>query len=46
MIKLRMVKPKLLDQVRLATWVRRLSFRTEQAYMQVLGYIICRCFSI
>jgi len=46
MIKVRTVKPKLLDQVWHATLVRHLSFRTEQAYVQVLGCIICRCFSI
>jgi len=33
MIKVRTVKPKLLDQVRHATRVRHLSYRTEQAYV-------------
>ncbi len=33
MIKVRTVKPKLLDQVRLATRARHLSYRTEQAYV-------------
>ena len=33
MIKVRMVKPKLLDQVRYAARVRYLSYRTEQAYV-------------
>jgi len=38
MIKVRTVKPKLLDQVRLATQVRHRSYSTEQAYVQVLGF--------
>ena len=33
MIKVMTVKPKLLDQVRHATRVRHLSYRTEQAYV-------------
>ena len=33
MIKVITVKPKLLDQVRHATRVRHLSYRTEQAYV-------------
>ena len=37
MIKVRMVKPKLLDQVRDATRVRHLSYRTEQAYEWEFG---------
>ena len=45
MIKVRTVKPKLLDQVRHATRVRHLSYRTEQAYVHwIKKFISYFCF--